>query len=115
VVRAASTDEVRPVLTGVLWSFAEGAVRLVATDSYRLALREVALKEGPSEGEMIVPGRALASDGGVALVSFFAVALNGFLAEAFCAVRARRQTARRGWAFLAAGRARRRMPRRGSR
>jgi len=59
VVRAASTDEVRPVLTGVLWSFAEGAVRLVATDSYRLALREVALKEGPSEGEMIVPGRAL--------------------------------------------------------
>lgn len=59
VVRAASTDEVRPVLTGVLWSFSEGAVRLVATDSYRLALREVPLKEGPSEGEMIVPGRAL--------------------------------------------------------
>jgi len=59
VVRAASTDEVRPVLTGVLWSFSAGAVRLVATDSYRLALREVVLKEGPSEGEMIVPGRAL--------------------------------------------------------
>lgn len=59
VVRAASTDEVRPVLTGVLWSFDHGAVRLVATDSYRLALREVALKEGPAEGEMIVPGRAL--------------------------------------------------------
>lgn len=59
VVRAASTDEVRPVLTGVLWSFGEGAVRLVATDSYRLALREVTLKEGPPEGEMIVPGRAL--------------------------------------------------------
>lgn len=59
VVRAASTDEVRPVLTGVLWSFGGGAVRLVATDSYRLALREVTLKEGPSEGEMIVPGRAL--------------------------------------------------------
>jgi DNA polymerase-3 subunit beta len=59
VVRAASTDEVRPVLTGVLWSFGEGSVRLVATDSYRLALREVALKEGPPEGEMIVPGRAL--------------------------------------------------------
>lgn len=59
VVRAASTDEVRPVLTGVLWSFSDGAVRLVATDSYRLALREVTLKEGPSEGEMIVPGRAL--------------------------------------------------------
>lgn len=63
VVRAASTDEVRPVLTGVLWSFAGGTVRLVATDSYRLALREVALKEGPSEGEMIIPGRALAELG----------------------------------------------------
>jgi DNA polymerase-3 subunit beta len=59
VVRAASTDEVRPVLTGVLWSFTEGAVRLVATDSYRLALREITLKEAPSEGEIIVPGRAL--------------------------------------------------------
>ena len=59
VVRAASTDEVRPVLTGVLWSFDHGAVRMVATDSYRLALREVALKEGPPEGDMIVPGRAL--------------------------------------------------------
>ena len=59
VVRAASTDEVRPVLTGVLWSFGEAAVRLVATDSYRLALREVTLKEGPTEGEMIIPGRAL--------------------------------------------------------
>ena len=63
VVRAASTDEVRPVLTGVLWSFGDGAVRLVATDSYRLALREVPLKEGPPEGEMIVPGRALAELG----------------------------------------------------
>jgi DNA polymerase-3 subunit beta len=63
VVRAASTDEVRPVLTGVLWSFSEGTVRLVATDSYRLALREVALKEGPPEGEMIVPSRALAELG----------------------------------------------------
>ena len=59
VVRAASTDEVRPVLTGVLWSFSEGTVRLVATDSYRLALREVTLKEGPPEGEMIIPGRTL--------------------------------------------------------
>src|SRR2546429_175925 len=59
VVRAASTDEVRPVLTGVLWSFGDGAVRLVATDSYRPALREVTLKEGPSEGGMIVPGRAV--------------------------------------------------------
>ena len=63
VVRAASTDEVRPVLTGVLWSFSEGSVRLVATDSYRLALREVVLKEGPPEGDMVIPGRALSELG----------------------------------------------------
>jgi len=76
-------------------------------------LAEAVVARGPmggfSWGEVgyafhdVVPGRALASDGGVALVSFFAVALNGFLAEAFCAVRARKQTARRGWTFLAAG------------
>lgn len=59
VVRGASTDEARPVLTGVLWALEGGALRLVATDSYRLAIRELVVKEGPSEGRAIVPGRAL--------------------------------------------------------
>lgn len=60
VVRAAGTDEARPVLTGVLWVLEGGTLRLVSTDSYRLAVREMVVKEGPSEGRAIVPSRALA-------------------------------------------------------
>jgi DNA polymerase-3 subunit beta len=60
VVRAAGTDEARPVLTGVLWVIEGGTLRLVSTDSYRLAVREMLVKEGPAEGRAIVPGRALA-------------------------------------------------------
>jgi len=59
VVRAASTDEARPVLTGVLWMLEGGLLRLVATDSYRLAVSEVVAKEGPNEAQAIIPGRAL--------------------------------------------------------
>jgi DNA polymerase-3 subunit beta len=59
-VRAASTDEGRPVLTGVLWSVDGGTLRLAATDSYRLAVRELPVKEGPSTAESVIPGRALA-------------------------------------------------------
>jgi DNA polymerase III subunit beta len=59
-VRAASTDEGRPVLTGVLWSVDAGMLRLAATDSYRLAVRELPVKEGPSTAEAVIPGRALA-------------------------------------------------------
>ncbi len=54
---AASGDEARPTLTGVLFEENDGALRLVATDSYRLAVRDV-----PSigaEGSRLVPYRAL--------------------------------------------------------
>ncbi len=61
VVRAASNDDARPLLTGVLVTSDGGAVRLVATDSYRLALRDLhgaaTLGEG---GDVLVPARALA-------------------------------------------------------
>lgn len=60
VIRAASTDEARPVLTGVLWMLDGGSLRLVATDSYRLAVAEVTVKEGPQSAQAIIPGRALA-------------------------------------------------------
>lgn len=60
VGRAASTDEGRPVLTGVLWVMDGETLRVVATDSYRLAVSEVAIKQGPSEGQAIIPARALA-------------------------------------------------------
>ena len=59
VGKAASTDEGRPVLTGVLWVIEGDTLRVVATDSYRLAIAEVVAKEGPREGHAIIPNRAL--------------------------------------------------------
>ena len=61
VVRAASNDDARPLLTGVLVAAEGEATRLVATDSYRLALRDVA-GTGPLTGgvdQILVPARAL--------------------------------------------------------
>ena len=61
VVRSASTDESRQVLTGVLWEIAAGEVTLAATDSYRLAVRSFSVEGGPAEVEkVILPGRVLA-------------------------------------------------------
>jgi DNA polymerase III subunit beta len=60
VVRAASTDDARPLLTGVLITAEDGFVRLVATDSYRLALRDLRdAKAIPDAPEILVPARAL--------------------------------------------------------
>ena len=60
VARSASRDETRPVLTGILVSAAESDVRMVATDSYRLSVKETKL-ESPLAGafEANVPARAL--------------------------------------------------------
>jgi DNA polymerase-3 subunit beta len=61
VVRAASTDDARPLLTGVLLTHDAGVIRLVATDSYRLALRDLEGTGGLGEGgDILVPARALA-------------------------------------------------------
>ena len=60
VVRAASTDDARPLLTGVLLTSEEGAIRLVATDSYRLALRDLHGTSGLTGDDILVPARALA-------------------------------------------------------
>ncbi len=60
VVRAASTDDARPLLTGVLLTTESGSIRLVATDSYRLALRDLHGTGGLAETEdILVPARAL--------------------------------------------------------
>ncbi len=61
VVRAASGDEARPLLTGVLITGEGEWVRLVATDSYRLALRDLRGTAKVGEGgDVLVPSRALA-------------------------------------------------------
>jgi DNA polymerase III subunit beta len=59
VARAASRDESRPVLTGVLVQFRESTLVMAATDSYRLAVKETVLGAPAPELEAIVPGRAL--------------------------------------------------------
>lgn len=61
VVRAASRDDTRPVLTGVLVRLDEDSLTMVATDSYRLAVRQAPLASGPAQAQQaIVPARALA-------------------------------------------------------
>lgn len=60
VVPAASSDDSRPILTGVLMAPSDVGLRLVATDSYRLAVAEVpgaSVLEG--DQSVLVPSRAL--------------------------------------------------------
>ena len=60
VVRAASSDDSLPVISGVLMTAEAGGLRLVATDRYRLAVRDLpgtsVLRENQ---QVLVPGRAL--------------------------------------------------------
>src|SRR3954468_2519564 len=60
VARSASRDETRPVLTGILVSASGEDLRMVATDSYRLSVKETKL-ESALQGsfEANVPARAL--------------------------------------------------------
>jgi DNA polymerase-3 subunit beta len=60
VVRAASGDDSRPILTGVLMAAEAGGLRLVATDSYRLAVCDLPGEAVLHEGQhVLVPSRAL--------------------------------------------------------
>lgn len=60
VVKAASADESRPVLTGVLLSAEKEGLRLVTTDSYRLALCDLpGVEVLGSDQNVLVPSRAL--------------------------------------------------------
>jgi DNA polymerase III subunit beta len=59
VAKAASRDESRPVLTGILVQFGGGKLVMAATDSYRLAVKETTFSGTVPDLEAIVPGRAL--------------------------------------------------------
>lgn len=60
VSKAVSRDETRAILTGVRLIIEGPTIRMVATDSYRLATSEVVLDEAPSdEMDVVIPGRAL--------------------------------------------------------
>jgi DNA polymerase-3 subunit beta len=60
VTFAASTDDSRPVLTGVLFDLDDDKLTLAAADGFRLSVRTVALSgQGPNRARAIVPARAL--------------------------------------------------------
>src|SRR5918999_3563521 len=60
VSRAASRDESRPVLTGILVRFEGGRLIMAATDSYRMSVKKTDLSGSEAqELEAIVPARAL--------------------------------------------------------
>ena len=60
VARAASRDDMRPVLTGVLVTAGGSEMTMVATDSYRLAVKRTELEGGiGGELEANIPARAL--------------------------------------------------------
>jgi DNA polymerase III subunit beta len=61
VVRAASNDDARPLLTGVLIAAEGNGIRLVATDSYRLAFCDIeGIDASLQSTQILVPARALA-------------------------------------------------------
>ena len=61
VAFAASTEESRPILNGVLWELRPERMRMVATNGHRLARMDVpsAATGGSSQADLIVPPKAL--------------------------------------------------------
>lgn len=59
VAFAASTEESRPILNGVLWQLTGDRMRMVATNGHRLAKMEVPVQGGSEPAELIVPPKAL--------------------------------------------------------
>jgi DNA polymerase-3 subunit beta len=59
VAFAASTEESRPILNGVLWELHKEQMRMVATNGHRLARMDVAVGGGKQSGDFIVPPKAL--------------------------------------------------------
>lgn len=60
VSKAVSRDETRPVLTGILLTVEGNNVRMVSTDSYRLAVKETLVEEGTFEDiQAVVVGKVM--------------------------------------------------------
>ncbi len=59
VAFAASTEESRPILNGVLWQLTGDRMRMVATNGHRLAKMEVPIGGAGEPAELIVPPKAL--------------------------------------------------------
>src|SRR3989440_4036651 len=75
-VIAASSDEGRPVLTGVYVQLNGGKATLAATDGHRLAVRNLTVGAGGGEAEtVIIPARALSELGRILKASNEAIEL----------------------------------------
>lgn len=59
VAFAASTEESRPILNGVLWELRADRMRMVATNGHRLARMDVPVKGAGGQADLIVPPKAL--------------------------------------------------------
>jgi len=59
VAFAASTEESRPILNGVLWELRPDRMRMVATNGHRLARMDVPVEGGAENADLIVPPKAL--------------------------------------------------------
>ncbi|MFB3110422.1 MAG: DNA polymerase III subunit beta, partial [Gemmatimonadales bacterium] len=59
VAFAASTEESRPILNGVLWEMREDRMRMVATNGHRLARMDIPVSGGSAAADLIVPPKAL--------------------------------------------------------
>ena len=89
VARAASRDETRPVLTGVLVKFSQDKIKMVATDSYRLSVRETEVKSTVTEKKEVIVPRAsleeLARLCGAGDADEVDAGADGFVGRALCA------------------------------
>ena len=56
---AVSTDESRPILTGIQMDLQEDTVSFVATDTHRLAIGKAPVKSGQGKRLVIIPSRAM--------------------------------------------------------
>jgi DNA polymerase-3 subunit beta len=59
VLFAVSKDDTRPILTGVLLVFTGDTLKMVATDTHRLAVRTEKLEGGEGDANAIIPARAM--------------------------------------------------------
>jgi DNA polymerase III subunit beta len=58
-VFACASDEARPIFTGGLLEVEDSEIRMVATNTHRLALKKEKIEEGKSNVKMIIPGKIL--------------------------------------------------------
>ncbi|MBN2087427.1 DNA polymerase III subunit beta [Candidatus Peregrinibacteria bacterium] len=65
VVFAAAINTTRPILAGVYFSIGGGELKMVATDSYRLAEKTIKVSEASGDIKCIIPAKTILELGGI--------------------------------------------------